>query len=64
MKHLLPVQVAHDLLMLYGIQTGTQKLIELFDEPCWKMKLNDEDFGRLKGLDYSNQDGIINWVCI
>ena len=48
--------------MLYGIQTGTQTVIELSDEPCWKMKLNDEDFGRMKGLGDWNQDRIIDWV--
>ena len=62
LKRLLPVQTADDGWMLYGIQTGTQKLIELSDDPCWKMQLSDEEYGRMKGLGDWNQDGIIDWV--
>ena len=40
---------------------GSQTL-ELSAEPCWKMKLSDEEYGRMKGLGDWNQDGIIDWV--
>ena len=62
LKRLLPVELADGEWMLYGIQASSQKLIELSSSPCWKMKLSDEEYGRMKGLGDWNQDGIIDWV--
>ena len=60
-KRLLPVETAGGE-WTYGIQAGSQKLIELSSSPCWKMKLSDEEYGRIQGLGDWNQDGIIDWV--
>ena len=62
LKRLLPVELSDGEWMLYGIQAGSQKLIELSSSPCWKMQLSDEEYGRMKGLGDWNQDGIIDWV--
>ena len=61
-KRLLPVETAEGEWMLYGIQSGSQKLIELSSSPCWKMQLSDEEYGRMKGLGDWNKDGIMDWV--
>lgn len=61
-KQILPVKNVGGDWTLYGIQAGTQKLIELSESPCWKMQLSDEEYGRMKGLGDWNQDGIIDWA--
>ena len=62
LNQVLPVQDAVGAWVLYGVQSGSQKLIELSSSPCWKMQLSDEEYGRIKGLGDWNQDGIFDWA--
>ena len=61
-KHIFAVQNKDQDWTLYAVQSSTKKLIELSEEPCWKMELSDKEYAHMKGLRDWNSDGIVDWI--
>jgi len=61
-KHIFAVQKKDKDWTLYAVQSTTKKLIELSEDPCWKMDLSDKEYAHMKGLGDWNSDGIVDWI--